>query len=50
MDWDKVERDLKRTQRRLDSRETPYEESLNLMAFRGTLQRLLESRSDTAQS
>ncbi len=47
MDWDKVQRDLERTQRRIDDPQTPHEEGLNLMALRGTLRRLLKSRSGT---
>ena len=45
MDWTKVQRDLERTQRRIDDSRTPREEALNLMALRGTLQRLLKSRT-----
>ena len=46
MDWDKVERDLERTQRRIDDPRTPREEALNLIASRGTLRRLLKSRTE----
>lgn len=46
MDWDKVEQDLERTEHRIDDPRTPREETLNLMALRGTLRRLLKSRSD----
>ena len=45
MDWDKVQQDLERTQRRIDDPRTPHEEALNLIAFRGTLRRLLKNRT-----
>ena len=47
MDWDKVEHDLERAQSRIDDPRTPRQEALNLMAFRGTLRRLLKSRTAT---
>ena len=47
MDWDKVQRDLERTQRRIDDPRTRGYETLNLIAFRGMLKRLIEKRCAT---
>ena len=47
MDWDKIHRDLERTQRRIECPRTLREEALNLMALRQTLRRLLKSRTGT---
>lgn len=49
MDWDKVERDLERAARRIDDPRTPPEEALNLIAFKRTLQYLLNNRTAASQ-